>query len=112
MTHHSVLAGEGDELNFFPSVMVRAVSKRMILIYVVKNYSDCCVASKVKALSQKEGCCPGLGKRRWWLGLLWLPWGGEGEDTGEMVMGGNDGTCWWMDVGRGRNVKQSSGFWL
>lgn len=55
MPHYSVLVGHGNELNIFKSAMVRIISRRITLIYVVKNNSDCCVgnrqrASQVKAL--------------------------------------------------------------
>lgn len=59
MPHYSGLVGHGNELKFFPSAMIRVVSRRTKLIYVVKNYSDCSVwnrqrMSKVKAPSTEK----------------------------------------------------------
>lgn len=46
-------------MKFFSSAMIRVVSRRTKLIYVVRNYSDCSVwnrqrMSKVKALSTEQ----------------------------------------------------------
>lgn len=49
----NVLVGHGNELNFFPSIVVRIVGRKITLIYVVKNYSDCCVRNRLRTANAK-----------------------------------------------------------
>lgn len=46
--------GHGNELNFFPSIVVRIVGRKITLIYVVKNYSDCCVRNRLRTANAKS----------------------------------------------------------